>query len=153
MKNWINPVIGLAVVCLALSSASIAGEEDALRYIEQKKAELDEREAAVKREEERIAALRREADQRIEKYTKLLAKIEDALKRLEAAKTERMQSVVKLYEAMPPEEAAARISELDEETALVIIKGMKSRKAGVVMSFMEPKKAAELTQAMAQLSE
>lgn len=156
MNNSMRAIVLSCLVSAAYCLVSFSpchGQEDAVKYIEQKRAELQEREAAIKREEERIAAMRREADQRIDKYTKLLAKIEDALKRLEQAKTERMQAVVKVYESMPAEEAAARLSALDEETALVIIKGMKSKKAGAVMSFMEPRKAAELTRAMASLDE
>lgn len=140
------------LLCLMLPEPrTLWAEDDMVKLIEQKQTELKDREEAVKREEERVAALRREVEERIEKYTKLLARIEEALKKLEQAKNERLDSIVKSYESMPPEDAAVRISSLDHETAIAIMQRMKSKKAGAVMAAMQPAKAAELTKALASL--
>lgn len=146
-------VASAVLLCLVLSvSRALWAEDDMVRFIERKQAELNNREDAVKREEERMAALRREVEERIEKYTKLLAQIEKALNKLEQVKNERLDSIVKSYESMPPEDAAARIASLDRETAVSIMQRMKSRKAGAVMAAMQPAKAAELTKALASLA-
>lgn len=146
-------VASAVLLCLVLSvSRALWAEDDMVRFIERKQAELNNREDAVKREEERMAALLREVEERIEKYTKLLAQIEKALNKLEQVKNERLDSIVKSYESMPPEDAAARITSLDHETAVSIMQRMKSRKAGAVMAAMQPAKAAELTKALASLA-
>ncbi len=116
-----------------------------------KQVELREREEALKREEERIAALKKDVEEKIREYAALLAKIEEALKKVGQVKDEQITNVVKAYEAMPPEDAADRISALDDGTALLILVKMKSKKAGAVLALIEPKKAAILTKSMAGL--
>jgi flagellar motility protein MotE (MotC chaperone) len=116
-----------------------------VKFIEMKRAELSDREEALKKEEQRLNALKMDVDEKIDRYTKLLAQVETVLKRIEQARQERVESVVKAYESMPPEEAASRITALDDETALLLLQGMKSKKAGLIMAAMEPRKAANLT--------
>jgi flagellar motility protein MotE (MotC chaperone) len=116
-----------------------------VKFIEMKRAELSDREEALKKEEQRLNALKMDVDEKIDRYTKLLAQVETVLKRIEQARQERVESVVKAYESMPPEEAASRIAALDDETALLLLQGMKSKKAGLIMAAMEPRKAANLT--------
>jgi flagellar motility protein MotE (MotC chaperone) len=47
--------------------------------------------------------------------------------------------VAKAYEAMPPEDAATRLSGLDNETAVQILLKMESKKAGLVIGMMDSK--------------
>jgi len=112
---------------------------------------LAAKEEAIKREEERLKALRKEVDEKIEKYTKLLNELEEILRRVEAIQDETIMHIVKAYESMPPEEAAARLSVLDESTAIKILLKMRSRKAGVIIALIEPEKAASITKTITQI--
>jgi flagellar motility protein MotE (MotC chaperone) len=132
-----------------LFSIPARAEEDLLQLVEKKQVALTQKEEALKQEAERLKALKRDVDERIEKYAELLARIEKALDRVEEAEKDNMKHLVSTYEAMPPEEAASRLSLLHEATAVKIISAMKSRKAGVVMGLIEPEKAASLTKHMA----
>lgn len=143
-------VAGL-LFALFIAAPGVAAQDDLLQIVQKKQAELKEREDGVRREEERIAALRKDVDARIKQYTDLLARIEAALGRVEQAQEEKLANVVKAYETMPPEDAAARLSALDHETALLIMLRMKSKKAGAIMASMEPRKAADLTRSMANV--
>jgi flagellar motility protein MotE (MotC chaperone) len=125
---------------------------DVAKPAEKKRAELPSREEALKREEERLKALRKELDEKIDEYTKILGKIEESLKALESSKNARLDHMVKAYEAMSPEEAASRLSAMDEQTSVKIIMRMKSKKAGPVMASMDPKKAAGLTESIAKIT-
>jgi flagellar motility protein MotE (MotC chaperone) len=129
------------------AKAATSGEKT-LKPEEMKRGDLTDREEALRREEERLKVLRKELDEKIDKYTKLLAQMEETLKAVETAKGERYEHLIKAYEAMPNEDAAARLATLDEPTAVKIIVRMKSKKAGAVMAAMEPKKAAALTEGM-----
>lgn len=122
-----------------------------LRFIEQKQAELKQREEQVKRDEERIAILKKDVEERIAHYHKLLARLEEVLRQVEQEKDAKIESLVKAYEAMPAEDAAARITALDRETALLILSRMKSKKAGAVMAAMPAARAAQLTRGLAAL--
>ncbi|NTU42888.1 MAG: MotE family protein [Nitrospirales bacterium] len=113
---------------------------------------LAEREDAVRKEEERLKLLKKELDEKIDRYTKLLAKMEETIKSIETVKDERLGHLIKAYESMPPEEAAVRLSALDEPTAVKIIARMKSKKVGAVMAAMDPKKSATLTEGMLSIA-
>ena len=146
-------VIGLLAAALSLiMPAPVRAEDDLLKLVETKRVELREKEDSLKREEERLTALRKEVDEKIAAYTKLLADVEAALKRVEAVKGEKLENVVKAYESMAAEDAAARLSMLDEQTALEIMTRMKSKKAGAIIAAMTPQKAASLTRSMAMLT-
>ena len=142
----LSPVI----LCLTLTCTASA-EDDMLKIIEAKRIELKEKEELLKREEQRLNALRKAVEEKIEAYTKLLTQVETTIKKIEEAKGEKLENVVKAYETMPPEDAAARLSVLDETTTLLIMSRMKSKKAGAIIGLMEPHKAAALTKSMTTL--
>jgi flagellar motility protein MotE (MotC chaperone) len=131
-------------------SPSVFPQDDMLQFIEKKQIELKEREDALSKEEERLKAIRKDIDDRMEKYSKLLTQIEGVLKKLEQVHDDKIDRVVKTYEFMSPEEAAAQLSALPETIAVKIITRMKPKKAGSVMAYIEPKKAALLTESMAK---
>jgi flagellar motility protein MotE (MotC chaperone) len=109
------------------------------------------KEESVKKEAARVDALKAEIDAKLEKYQNILKQIEESLKKLEQPGDERFKRVVKDYEAMPPEEAGARISALDEETAANLLLKMNPKKAGAAMAQIEPKKVASLTEKMVNI--
>ena len=126
------------------------GQEDPGKILEQKRQELTEKERRLKNEEERIKNIEKEVDAKIQKLNQLLSQIEDNLKRLAEIRSERVGHLVKTFEAMPPEEAAVRLSSLDKSLALQILFKMNSKKAGPVMALMEPKKVAEIAEAISK---
>ncbi len=104
--------------------------------------DLAERERALKAEEERLLALRKEVDMKIAKYEKLLGQTEEKQKRKQEEKDVKVDQLVKLFEGMSPEGAAARLAALDDGMAAAILGRMKSRKASAAMSVMDPKRVA-----------
>ena len=139
----------LVIFCLAaiflLLAAVAPAQEDPLRVVEEKRLELKEREEALKRDEVRLAALKKDVDEKIQTYADLLARVEAALKRVEQVKGDKIENVVKAYEAMPAEDAAVRLAALDNDTALLILTRMKSKKVGAAIALMDAQKAAVLT--------
>jgi len=111
--------------------------------------ELAEREKAIKAEEERLVALRKEVEEKIAKYEKLLGEAEGREKRRQEEEDAKADQLVKLFEGMPPEGAAVRLEALDDKTAAFILGKMKGRKASNVLAVMEPKRAAVLVRRMA----
>jgi flagellar motility protein MotE (MotC chaperone) len=125
--------------------------EDMLVVIEKQRAELIKKEEIIKKETERLRTLKREVEEDILKYTALLKKIEASLKQAEEIGNKRLKHIAKAYEAMPPEDAASRLSGLDNETAVQILLKMNSKKAGLVIGMMNPAKATRLTKSIAKL--
>ena len=146
----LGPGVLSVLLCLALTCTASA-QDDVLKIVEAKRIELKEKEDFLKREEQRLNTLKKAVEEKIEAYTKLLAQVEATVKKIEQVKGEKLENVVKAYEAMPPEEAATRLSALDETTTLLIMSRMKSKKAGAIIGLMEPHKAAALTKSMTSL--
>ena len=61
---------------------------------------------------------------------------------------ESLKHLIKVYEAMDPEEAALRISKMKESLALDILAGIKDKKAAGMLAGIEPAKAAKLTEGL-----
>jgi flagellar motility protein MotE (MotC chaperone) len=144
--------LGAAFFCLAfilfILVSAVSAEDDMVKFVEIKRIELKEKEASLKHEEEHLNSLRKDVDEKIAVYTKLLAQIESVLNKVEQVKDDKIENVVKAYEVMTAEEAAARLSVLDNATAIQIMTRMKSKKAGAIIAAMAPNKAATLTRSM-----
>jgi flagellar motility protein MotE (MotC chaperone) len=138
----------LFIVHWLIFTVSAYAQDDMIKFVEKKQKEIKEKESTLLKEEERLKVLRKDIDERIEKYTRLLTQLENILKKLEQVQDEKFEHVVKSYEVMPPEEAAERLSALPEQTAVKIIRRMKPKKAGTVMAFIDSKKVASLTEIM-----
>ncbi len=151
MKKLGTVFLYLAIVFASLISTA-AAQDDMAKFVENKSLELKEKEESLKRNEARLNALQKDVDEKIATYTKLLAQIELILKKVEVIKDEKIESVVKDYEVMTAEDAAARLSALDDTTELQIMTRMKSKKAGAIIAAMAPNKAASLTRSMTEFA-
>jgi flagellar motility protein MotE (MotC chaperone) len=140
-----------AVMALTVSGSLCFGQEDPCKALEQKRQELNEKEVRLKKEEERLKAIQKEVEARIEKLNQMLSQIEEGLKKLGEVRSERLGHLVKTFEAMPPEEAGLRLATLDRSLAVQIVFKMNSKKAGAVLATMDPKKVAEITEAVAKM--
>ena len=112
------------------------------RALESQKAELEQLRIDLKAAE---AAL----DKKIDAMKAIVKKKQDQIDKIkglrEAMLTDKLKRLVKLAEKMPPVEAAAYLSKLDEPTASSILQGMRVRQASKVMAALHPKKAASLS--------
>ena len=148
VRTFAGPFVLCLFITFSLLPCSASAQEDMSEFIEKKNIELMQKEEALKKEEVRLKTLGKDIDNRIAEYRKLLDEVEEALGKIEVNRKKNMKHLVKTYEAMPPEEAAAKLSVLDEKTAAGILKGMSSRKAGAAMAAMDTEKAASLTMQM-----
>ncbi|MCX7792879.1 MAG: hypothetical protein N2257_00515 [Thermodesulfovibrionales bacterium] len=133
------------LIVLFSTAGNVRCQDELLALIEKRQKELDERERNLKVEEERLAALKRDLELKIKKYSELLKKINSILDEIEQRDIKNMEYLVKVYESMPPEEAGERLSALDELTAVRILERMKPRKAAAILSTMDPGKVSSIT--------
>jgi flagellar motility protein MotE (MotC chaperone) len=138
----------LAVLFLSVNAYA---EEDIAGVIEKQRVELTHKEEMLKKETERLKALKKEVEDDITKYTSLLEQIDKSLKQAEEVGNKRLKHVAKAYEAMQPEDAASRISGLDNDMAVQILLKMESKKAGLVIGMMGAQRATVLTKEIAKL--
>ena len=138
------------ILSLFIMAVNVDAEQDVVS-IEQQRLELKQKEEAVQLEIERLETLKREVALDIDKYSKLLDQINKSLEQVEMTGTKRLKHVAKAYEAMQPEDAASRLSGLDNDTAVQILLVMNSKKAGLVIGMMDSYKAMVLTKEIAKL--
>ena len=139
------------IILLLFCVTTIYAQDDLASMLEKQQKELAKREEVIKRETVRLQTLKKEVEEDISKYTKLLKDIEKSLDQAEEIGVKRLKHVAKAYESMPAESAAARLTGLDNDTAILILLKMNSKKAGLVIGMMESEKATQLTKEIAKL--
>jgi flagellar motility protein MotE (MotC chaperone) len=143
--------IFLGVLIMLVTVSNIYAEDDIAKILEKQQKEIAKKEVSIKKETVRLETLKREVEEDIAKYTKLLKDIDKSLNQAEEIGVKRLKHVAKAYESMPAESAATRLSGLDNDTAILILLKMSSKKAGLVIGNMDPKKATILTKQIAKL--
>jgi flagellar motility protein MotE (MotC chaperone) len=96
-------------------------------------------------EEDRLNILKADIKKEIERLEKLKKEMEGVQKALDLKIQEGLLKVAKMYEAMPPEEAARKLEKLDEDTAVIILNSLKPKTAGKILAQMESDRAASLS--------
>lgn len=131
--------------------------------LEQRKRLLDQREAAVRRSETYLLELKAELEQIVTRHEQA---VEAEKKRRRAAEAKgtgeadklkpavkagptinvNQAQLAKIYEAMPAEEAAARLERMPERKALEVLRLIKGKSAGAILAEVKPERAARLTE-------
>ena len=119
-----------------------------IRAVNERHESLNLREEKLRIEEARLEALRADIDGKLIELTETTNKLEKILKEAGTIDRERILGLAKLYENMPPEEAASTIEKVDKELAVHIVRSMSKRKSGKMMGFVDDKKAARLSEGL-----
>ena len=113
---------------------------------------------ALKRKEEELAIKERtltemEASIRAEavKVEKLHAEIKQMLDDAKGIKDKRIKQLVDMISNTKAKKAAEILQSMDIDLAVKVLSGMRGRQAGEILSFVEAKKAAQLSEKLTQL--
>ncbi len=121
--------------------------------------EVEERERGLQLREEHVLSLQRDVEAlaaRQAKESKRLEKEASALSEEQRRYLEQDPALVhllKIYEAMDPEEGALRIEQMREGLALDILAGIKNKTAAGILAGIPPKKAAKLSEGLQKYRE
>lgn len=131
--------------------------------LEQRKRLLDKRETALRGSETHLLELKAELEQIVTRHEQA---VEAEKKRRQAAQAKgagdaekvktslktgptvnvNQAQLAKIYEAMPAEEAAARLERMPERKALEVLRLLKGKSAGAILAEVKPERAARLTE-------
>jgi len=109
---------------------------------------LRAKEAELKRKERALKELEAKIDKKLEEEKKLAKKLEELIQKADVLKDKKIKHLVNVYSNMEPARAAKVLETLDKELAVKILAGMKGRIAGEILTNMDPKKAAALSEAL-----
>lgn len=129
-----------------------------------RKRDLDRREEAVRQNEERLMMVRAEIEQLLAKNEALEKRIQNARAKQDQQATDvktqqakmlldkerqaqdQKSQLAKMYESMPPEEAAARLERMPDRKAVEILRLVKGKTAGSILAQVKVERAAKLTE-------
>jgi flagellar motility protein MotE (MotC chaperone) len=156
--------LALAPPAPAVQGPALDTPREIIDMLDLRKRDLDRREQAIRRNEERLLIVRGEIEQ-------LLARNEALDKRIQSARAKQEQQagegqaeqakamlererqaqeqklkLAKIYESMPPEEAAARLERMPERKAAEILRLIKGKIAGSILAQVKVERAAKLTE-------
>jgi flagellar motility protein MotE (MotC chaperone) len=129
-----------------------APSETLMKLMEQRQQDLDRREAAIRREEERMKLLRSDIEGLVkqqEKPAKPGATVAPGAKPAATPPAANMAHLSQAFETMPVEEAAQRIDKMKEAVALNLLARLKGKTAGAILAALTPAKAARLVEKLA----
>ena len=136
--------------------ALIVPEEMVAMFL-QRKQDLERRENAVRTAEERVAILKGEVEQilnkveaveqrRLVQEKAVLGQQASQHKQAADLRAQQLGQLAKMYESMPAEEAAARIERMADRKALESLRLLKSKSAGAILAQVKVDRAAKLTE-------
>lgn len=130
-------------------STAVAAVPDSLSLERQsllaRQAELARREGEIEDLQESLELERAVISEEFNKLSGLRAGIEQAAGQVESARAHSLKKLAKVYEAMPPKDAAAILSGMDVDIVLEVLRNMKERPAAQVLAALDPGRAAALS--------
>lgn len=112
---------------------------DQIEVLRLKEERLKAREAELKELEQQVQG-------KIKRLEEIEAAVKNDLASYKFVSSERIKHLVKIYSSMKPGAAANLMNNLDTDVAVEVFLGMKGDIAGGILSYMEPVKAAGITQ-------
>lgn len=120
-------------------------ERDLFAYLQKRQKELDMRESSLKAEEQKILVLKKEILEKIDTLKSLETQLSSKLDMDKTNDAKRLKELAKVYEATPPQKAAAMLEKLEVSTAAGITINMKRERAGLIWGYLTPQKAVAIT--------
>jgi flagellar motility protein MotE (MotC chaperone) len=108
-------------------------------------ADLSRREGEIEDLQESLELERAVLSEEFNKLSSLRAGIDLAAGEVAVERTRSLKKLAKVYEAMPPKDAAAILSGMDVDIVLEVLRNMKERPAAQVLAALDPGRAAALS--------
>ena len=149
-KSHSNVFIQRVSPTLLYASESIKTDETSHNSSEKERL-LIEREKALKIKEKELKELEATITASLNEMEVEQKRLTALINELKNEQDKQLQHLIDVYSNMKAQQAGMVLETLDENIAVRILSGMKGRKAGEVLSFVEPKKAARLSELLTQI--
>jgi len=126
-----------------LTPAMIESLVQRRRDLQVRERELDEREAFLVIAEKRV-------DDKLVELRQLKADLVQLMDQLDEDRRAQVESLVKIYEAMKPKDAARILENLDRDVLLDVVENMRENKIAPILAEMNADIAQEVTAALAR---
>lgn len=113
---------------------------------------LEYKQSELNRKEEELLALQQQMNSRLRELNELEGRIGSMVQDASSMQGEKFKHLIETYTNMKARVAAQSLVTLDEDIAVRILSGMKSKQSGEIFSYMDPVQSARLSEAMSQFS-
>lgn len=120
-------------------------ERRLLLSLQKEKEKIEEREKKLDMKEIELKTLTQEVDKKLEEIKKQRKFLEELLGERDEVRKKKIRALSKIFEKMDPEKAAPILNTLEDDLAIGVLEGMKSKSAGKLLSRLETEKAARLS--------
>lgn len=124
-------------------------ERDVLESLADRRKKLDQLEKEMQLRNKVLEATEQRIDEKLTELNSMSKELKDKVVTYEEEDQAKIASLVKVYEAMKPKDAARIFDELDMNTLLMVVDRMSERKVAPILAAMSPQKAMEVTQQLA----
>lgn len=132
------------------SVTGLTAEEIALfNSLEERKKQLDAKEAELKKLEEELHNQKIELEKRLASLEQLRTQIGNQLQERVNTDAEQVDKLVAFYSSMKPQTAAKVIEKINEDLAVEVLRKMKKKEAAEIMNMIESEKAQRLSEKFA----
>lgn len=125
-------------------------EVELLQNLSKRRAELDQRSEEMDRRELLLKATEQRVQEKIDQLQKMQAQLDAALGKVDEQEDQRLQSLVRIYEAMKPQEAATIFDKLEQPVLLQVLTRMKDKSVAAILPHLDGDKARSITMALAE---
>jgi flagellar motility protein MotE (MotC chaperone) len=143
------PVCAPTAAELAKEAGLSPAELQVLQSLSARRGQLDQREGDLDTQVQLIAAAEAKLDQRIAQMNGLKNDITGLLAQVDQKKADETDRLVRVYLAMKPKDAAARMTLMDDSVRLPMAEKMKERGLAAILAQMPADDAKALTEKMA----
>ncbi|MFZ4541929.1 MAG: MotE family protein [Rickettsiales bacterium] len=124
-------------------------ELDLLQNLSKRRDDLDRREKDLEIKTRVLDATEKRITDKMSEMKTMQSELSKVLAQYNEKQDGQIKSLVKIYESMKPDEAAAIMNELEMPILLDVIGKMSERKVALVLANMNPKRARDVTQELA----
>ena len=125
------------------------GEKEVLTNLSARREELEQWEADLEVKQKLLEASSQKLDEKIAELKAIKTDAEVLLQSYNEHEDAKIRSLVKIYEAMKPKDAASIFNEMDMDITLEIIDKMAEKKASPIIAAMDTKNARKITEELA----
>lgn len=116
-----------------------------IQRIKEEEKRLEQKAMGLEEEERRLQIFSRELLENINNLKKLRVEVQNLHQQIEAHENEREKRLIKIYDAMEPDNAAQRLEAMDDSLGSWLLLRINVRKAGQILGAMSPAKASRIT--------
>ncbi len=126
-------------------------ELDLLQNLTKRRQELEKREQELELKSKVLEATEKRIGDKVTEMKTLEAELGKVVAEYNAQQNNQLASLVKIYENMKPSDAAQIFGEMEMPILLDVIGRMSERKVAPILANMDPKKARDVTQELAEI--